>query len=428
MIRPLVYHIAFLNGFTTWKHEKIKQKSFDKTVLDDISEPRPLYYSRLAHSFSESQHGTTVSCIPDGANTSHRCSGGTNKYISQRNVRCNSVATPDSVFREPLPGEEITLPNPSAPTGEYLLDRGLIAKVAELRTFLEDIEVSRGKKSKLKLMEREMNKEGAEILQLTEEEADKMEDVKDPVDADYDMGNLPPIEINDKTLEPIADHVYEENMLEEVLGKAISVYRKDRDQTSVQRLQEIAEEMAPFVEKIRKERAEAIIVRLIRCFVDKKEDLDTVLEQLHRKKQLNKYLMRRFDELINLSAQKYRISDKHPAQSESFLRTLKDRVAAQIITSARGTQKYNTCVEYERVLTEHLRKIEDIEDFRSWLLDGIAYCREKGRMEHRLEAMETIESIVVSLHPVWTPVDDHIETEATAYDHPIIYDDTPPDE
>ncbi|GBE58725.1 hypothetical protein, conserved [Babesia ovata] len=357
-----------------------------------------------------------------------------------RSFRCAGIASPDSVFREPLPGEAITLPNPSATTGEYLLDRAIIHRVAELRTFLEDIEVSRGKKSQLREIERGLNNGDYEIRQVTKEEADRLEaaakanpnvEIQDPVD-ETGMPETP-MEINETTLEPIKEHMYEENMLEEVLGKAFSVYRKNRDQASIQRLEGIASEIAPIADKVRKERAEEIIVRLINCYVDGRENIDDVLQRLYRQKQLNKYLMQRFDELIKLASKKFRLSDEHPALSERFLRTLKDRVAAEVLTSARGTSKwvrilaecfrYDNCVEYEKVLKKNLRKIEDIEDFRDWLLDGIAYCRDKGRMEERIEAMETIESIVVGLHPVWTPQDNYVETEDRPYDHPIIFED-----
>ncbi|CDR96662.1 hypothetical protein, conserved [Babesia bigemina] len=357
-----------------------------------------------------------------------------------KSFRCAGVASPDSVFREPLPGEAITLPNPSATTGEYLLDREIIHRVAELRTFLEDIEVSRGKRSQLREIERGLNSGEYEIRQVTKEEADRLTaaanagpdvESQDTVD-DTGMPETP-MEINEITLEPIKEHMYEENMLEEVLGKAFSVYRKNRDQASIQRLEVIASEIAPIADKVRKERAEEIIVRLVNCYVDGSENIDDVLYKLHKQKQLNKYLMQRFDELIKLASKKFRLSDEHPALSEQFLRTLKDRVAAEVLTSARGTRKwvrilaecfrYDNCVDYERVLKENLRKIEDIEDFRDWLLDGIEYCRDKGRMEERIEAMETIESIVVGLHPVWTPQDNYIETEDRPYDHPIIYED-----
>lgn len=113
--------------------------------------------------------------------------------------------------------------------------------------------------------------------------------------------------------------------------------------------------------------------------------MDDVLEKLQKKKQLNKYLMTRFDELIKLSSQRFRISDKHPAVSERFLRTLKDRVAAQALTYFRGTAKwvrilaecfrYDDCVDYEAVLKKRLTKIEDIEDFHIWIMDGVRYCR-----------------------------------------------------
>lgn len=359
---------------------------------------------------------------------------------SQRTLRCGSLHSPDSLFRDPMPGEAITLPNPSEPTGEYLLDKDIITKVAELRTFIEDIEINRGKKSEVRLLERELNKDNCEVVPLTDEEAAKIDDTEKQEGSDDeahkdDVG--PPFEINDATLEPIKEHMFEENMLEEVLGRAFSVYRKTRDQQSVDRLQQIATEMAPVVEKVRKTRAEEIIVRLINCYVNNEEDLNDVLEDLHNKKQLNKYLMKRFDELINLSSQKFRISDKHPAISEKFLRVLKDRVAAQAITSFRGTSKWvrilaecfqtDDCVEYEAILDKHLRKIEDIEDFHNWILDGISYCRENEKMMHRIDAMEAIESIVVKLHPVWTPRDDHIETEDRPYDHPIQYDDALPE-
>ncbi|EDO08389.1 hypothetical protein BBOV_III008290 [Babesia bovis T2Bo] len=432
MVRHSVYSLAYLNGYPPWNTAKPRSTSTMWTPNIGIDSFLPVRYSRL-DLIGLQLNSSDDTPIPMEVNSTERHY--TETYASYiRNFRCKSIASPDSVFREPLPGEEITLPNPSRATGEYLLDRGLIAKIAELRTFIEEIEISRGKHSTLKLMEREMNKDNAEILCLSEEEANKMEGLVDARDVKMEEEPLPPIEINDKTLEPINEHLFEENMLEEVLGKAISVYRKDRDQVAITRLQDIAEEMAPFVEKFRKSRAENIIVRLIDSYLYEKEDFNTLLEELYDKKQLNKYLIQRFDELIKLTSQKFRISDKHPAISENFLRILKDRVAAQMLTSARGTAKwvrilaecfkYTTCVEYEEVLRKNLRKIEDIEDFRNWLLDGIAYCRDEGKLEDRIEAMESIESIAVSLHPVWTPVDDHIETEDTPYDHPLMIDES----
>ncbi|GIX61478.1 uncharacterized protein BcabD6B2_09130 [Babesia caballi] len=344
--------------------------------------------------------------------------------------RCAGVASPDSVFREPMPGEVITLPNPSAPTGQYLLDKELIDKVAELRTFIEDVEVSRGKRSQLRLLERELNKDKCQIVHLTEEEAARLgEPSGSEADEPGPEERETPMEINEATLEPIKDHMYEENLLEEVLGKAFSVYRKNRDQEGIRRLERIAGEIAPIAEKVRKSRAEDIIIRLINCYVEDEENVDDVLEELQKQKQLNKYLMQRFDELIKLASQKFRISDKHPAASEQFLRAVKDRVAAQVITHYRGTARwvrilaecfrYDNCVDYEAVLKRSLRKIEDIEDFRDWLLDGIDYCRQMGRMENRIEAMESIDSIVVGMHPVWTPRDDHVETEDIPYDLPM---------
>ncbi|ORM39918.1 uncharacterized protein BXIN_1353 [Babesia sp. Xinjiang] len=433
MIRPPLYCLAFLGGLSPWDGQ-LNAYNAQNRIKDLLNSSVPqhnhssvaLYYVKDGnysdeHGFPDTLPGfqdTTLVTIHD----------------KRRNYcKCAAIASPNSVFREPLPGEAITLPNPSAATGEYLLDRDLFTKVAELRTFIEDFEVSRGKRSQLRRLEREMNKEGAEIVQLTAEEAAQIEERKDEYTDESDDEPITPIDINEKTLEPIYDHLYEENMLEEVLGKAFSVYRKDRDYASVQRLEDIAGEMAPVAEKVRKGRSEEIIVRLINCYLDDKEDINDVLEELQKKKQLNKYLMQRLDELIKLAAQKFRVSDKHPAVSEHFLTTLKDRVAAQMITSARGTDRwvkiladcfrYDNCVDYEAVLKKHLRKIEDIEDFRDWLLDGISYCRKKGRMENQLEAMENIESIVVSLHPVWTPTDDHVETEAKAYDHPLMIED-----
>lgn len=43
-------------------------------------------------------------------------------------------------------------------------------------------------------------------------------------------------------------------------------------------------------------------------------------------------------------------------------------------------------------------------------------------MEERIDAMESIASIVVKLHPVWTPQDTHIETEERPYDQHFEYD------
>ncbi|KAK2196428.1 hypothetical protein BdWA1_001674 [Babesia duncani] len=318
----------------------------------------------------------------------------------------------DSLFRVPIPGEEITLPATNAPTGEYLLDKGLIEKISALRTFIENIESNRGKNSTIEELEVAINDD-------CKSEIDNSE-----CEPEVDTSNEKPlIEINEENLEPIKSLLCEEDLLEEVVGTAIGVYKRQNDNESIQRLQSIIDEIIPIAAKFRKTDAEEKIVRLILCFTNGEEDFDDVLEELQQKKKLNKYLIQRLDELTKIAAKKYRISDQHPALSEKLLRIIKDRVASQMISNARGTDKYvrilaecfefDECVDYEKVLKHHLTKIEDIEGFHEFLIDGIEYCREKKKLQDKIEKMESIETIVVRLHPIWTPVDDYIEHETT---------------
>lgn len=132
--------------------------------------------------------------------------------------------------------------------------------------------------------------------------------------------------------------------------------------------------------------------------------------------------MHRLDEYINLAGKKFRVSDEHPSISEKFLRSLKDRIAAQQITTMRGTDsfvktlalclRYNNYDDYDRVLKENIKTIEGLEEFHDWLLDGISYIKETKKCDDKIKKMEDIVSAVVRQHPIWTPRDDHVEDES----------------
>lgn len=303
-------------------------------------------------------------------------------------------------FRAPIPNEELKLPKAIRPTGEILLDRELIARVAELRSFIEDIEFSRGKPLPDDLTSPENTSHDTDTEQSKEKNA---------------------VEINEVTLEPIKDLLCEENLLEEVLTKAFEVYRSTKNFVAIDRLQNIANEIASVASKFRKSVAEENTARLLRCYMIDEEDLDAVLEELQKKRALNKYLVRRIDEYINLAGKKFRISDEHPSISENFLRVLKDRIAAQQITNARGTDlfvktlaqclQYDDCNDYDRVLKDNIKTIEGLEEFHDWLLDGISYIKETVKNSDKIEKMENIVDVVVRQHPLWSPHDDHIENE-----------------
>eukprot|EP00375_Theileria_parva_P001691 XP_764365.1 hypothetical protein [Theileria parva strain Muguga] len=152
----------------------------------------------------------------------------------------------DSAFRTPLPGEEIRLPKVNEPSGEILLDRPLIEKVAYLRTFIESIEINRGKKP-------------------DNEECEQTED-KDSNVQNSENGNKI-VEINEENLEPIRELLAEEDLLEEVLSNAFFTYKNSKDGESIQRLQAIAEQIVPIASKLRKEKSELNISRLIACYM-----------------------------------------------------------------------------------------------------------------------------------------------------------------
>ncbi|UKK02902.2 hypothetical protein MACK_003000 [Theileria orientalis] len=308
----------------------------------------------------------------------------------------------ESLFRTPFQGEEISLPKVHQPSGEYLLDRPLIEKIASLRTFIESIEINRGKKSKHKIVENDHN-----------------ETIEDEYNNDDDNKF---VEITEENLEPIADLLAEEDLLEEVLSTAFENYKKSNDLESFDRLHDIAEQIAPIAAKIRKSKSEMNITRIISCFMDGNEDVDKVLEELHKKKSLNKYLIKRLDELINLAAKKYRISDKHPSMSEEFLKIIKDRIAAQRITDIRGTDLFvktlakciekETDEEWNNIIKDNMKSIEKLEEFHDWLVDGIEYCRKNNKIKDKIEKMERIMEIVVEQHPIWNPREDYIEYES----------------
>lgn len=152
----------------------------------------------------------------------------------------------DSFFRKPIPNEELKLPNAVRLTGEFLLDRELIIKIAELRTFIEKLEFNRGKQPS--------------------------SDVKPQDYSICDISNggskeTNVMEINEVTLEPIKDLLCEENMLEEVLVKTFEAYKADNDSKSVERLKKIADEVALVASKFRRSVAEENILRLLRCYM-----------------------------------------------------------------------------------------------------------------------------------------------------------------
>nr|PVC49654.1 hypothetical protein MACL_00002846 [Theileria orientalis] len=309
----------------------------------------------------------------------------------------------ESLFRTPLPGEEISLPKVHEPSGEYLLDKPLIEKIASLRTFIESIEINRGKKSTHKQLENDHDE--VKVDEYNNDDFNKF------------------VEITEENLEPITELLAEEDLLEEVLSTAFDNYKKSNDIESFDRLHDIAEQIAPIAAKIRKSNSEMNISRLIRCYMDGSEDVDKVLEELQKKKALNKYLLKRLDELINLAAKKFRISDKHQAMSEEFLKIIKDRIAAQRITDIRGTDLFvktlaqcfekETDEEWNKIIKDNIKGIEKLEEFHEWIVEGIEYCRKNNKIKDKIEKMERIMEIIVEQHPIWNPKEDYIEYEST---------------
>ncbi|XP_953365.1 uncharacterized protein TA10285 [Theileria annulata] len=318
----------------------------------------------------------------------------------------------DSSFRTPLPGGELNLPGVNEPSGEILLDRPLIEKVASLRTFIECIEINRGKTPE---------------STGDEQSEGKVSSVQTPQNENKF------VEINEENLEPIKDLLAEEDLLEEVLSNAFVTYRDSKDSESIKRLQTIAEQIVPIASKLRKEKSERNITRLVSCYMNEKEDLDKVLKELQEKRALDKYLLKRLDELINLAAKKYRISDDHPAISEEFLKVLKERIAAERVTYIRGTDLFVKTLarcfamkneeEWNEVIKENIKTMDDLEEFYEWIQDGIEFCKrtkmyveKNSRMMDKVEVMEKIIPSIVRQHPVWTPRDEHIEYEENPID------------
>ncbi|UKJ89910.2 hypothetical protein MACJ_003164 [Theileria orientalis] len=277
-----------------------------------------------------------------------------------------------------------------------------LLKIASLRTFIESIEINRGKKSKHNIT---VNSN----IELSEDEYNN--------DNHNDV-----VEITEESLQPISELLAEEDLLEEVLSTAFQNYKKSNDLESFHRLDDIAEQIGQIAAKIRKSNSIINISRIISCYMDGDEDVDKVLEELHKKKALNKYLLKRLDELINLAAKKYRISDKHQAMSEEFLKIIKDRIAAHRITDIRGTNLFvktlahcfekETDEELNKIIKDNIKTIEKLEEFHEWILEGIEYCRKNNKIKDKIEKMERIMEIVVEQHPIWNPRDDYIEYES----------------
>ncbi|CCF72727.1 conserved Plasmodium protein, unknown function [Babesia microti strain RI] len=308
-------------------------------------------------------------------------------------VNSISIDTNESYADSTFPKIE-HLPQKNLVTGKYLIDRHLIHKVACLRSCLEILEKGVAKnEANDSINGISADQEGINNIGGRESE--------NPLIGIFCC-------FNDSQMRVFKQLVLDEGLFEEVLGRAITIYERAADTKSLERITWIATHLGPWVNQLRKDTADQKLSKLISAALTtvngdnlyENNQFFGVLWDYCEKGLLDRYLVKRCEEVISEASKRYRVDDGVASVSEIFLTSIKNQIIAQMITNLNGTDVYvKTLAEclnanredWRRIVNCNIKSLEGIEEFIGWLGLGAEFLSRSERPGKMASAEDLLE-------------------------------------
>lgn len=209
------------------------------------------------------------------------------------------------------------------------------------------------------------------------------------------------------------DILSENDVYEEVINHKIHLYTKFNETEKKQNIVKLQHFLNPYIINTRKKKAKEKVEYLLSRIIMGDPDTDNIITEMIKKKYIDTYVLTFIEDKIMEAHTKHGKSthlNNEMSLSEKVLRTLKDRIIAQIKLNEKGTFDFTRILFLSTTLSEEgnrepliksfIKSIEQLEEFELYLLDALEYAEENPQMKKYVTHLEILLNTCKKMNPV----------------------------
>jgi len=238
--------------------------------------------------------------------------------------------------------------------------------------------------------------------------------------------------VNPDLLQKASSALIEGRLFETVVSRAKQNYQSPDDQLMLEKLEKVEAHIWTYVKDWRLKGAKLKIERLLSSLLEGAGTFDERLREMQEAKALDEHLLRCISELIEEGKELF--PERTGSQTVKLLKTIKQRIIAEIRTSMKGNDDLIRLLafcfhvkepgERQEILKNSVRSIERLTELVQFLKEGIQFGEKTGSITpNQINIMKELIEYAEFLNPLARSNDVIVESEDSVDGAEIDVDD-----